>query len=202
MQHNILSSSTIRAAEKHLGQSCEIMDRLIIVHGPCSIADRGFLPFHTLVTSIISQQLSAKAATTIERRVLNIVSNLTPSGILAVPFDALRGAGLSSSKTRYIIELARIVHDELLDFNSLLQLPDEDVIAALVQLPGIGRWTAEMFLIFGLRRPNVLALGDSGLQRATRLLYGEDADIKSVGRLWHPYCSVASWYLWRHLDTA
>lgn len=196
-----LSERTIREAERYLSQSCEIMAGLVSVHGPCPIADREFLPFQTLATSIISQQLSAKAADTIERRVLAIVSSFNPAGFLAAPPDALRGAGLSSAKVRYIIELAQRVNDGRLDFDALLKQADEDVIAALVDLPGIGRWTAEMFLIFGLRRPDVLALGDAGLQRAARLLYGENADLESVGQTWRPYCSVASWYLWRHLDS-
>lgn len=200
IKHRTLSARIVRAAEKHLSQSCDVMSQLVTVHGPCPIAGRAFLPFQTLATSIISQQLSAKAADTIERRVLAIVSSFTPAGFLAVPLDALRGAGLSSAKARYIIELAQRVNDGRLNFDALLRQADEDVIAALVELPGIGRWTAEMFLIFGLRRPDVLALGDAGLQRAARLLYGEDADLESVGQSWRPYCSVASWYLWRHLD--
>lgn len=200
IKHRTLSARTMRAAEKHLSQSCDVMARLVTVHGPCPIAAREFLPFQTLATSIISQQLSAKAADTIERRVLSIVSSFTPDGFLTVPLEALRGAGLSSAKARYIIELSQRVNNGQLDFGALLEQADDDVIAALVELPGIGRWTAEMFLIFGLRRPDVLALGDAGLQRAARLLYGEDADLESVGQSWRPYCSVASWYLWRHLD--
>lgn len=200
IKHRTLSARTMRAAEKHLSQSCDVMARLVTVHGPCPIAAREFLPFQTLATSIISQQLSAKAADTIERRVLSIVSSFTPDGFLTVPLEALRGAGLSSAKARYIIELSQRVNNGQLDFGALLEQADDDVIAALVELPGIGRWTAEMFLIFGLRRPDVLALGDAGLQRAARLLYGEDADLESVGQSWRPYCSMASWYLWRHLD--
>lgn len=200
IKYHPLSARMIGAAEKHLSQSCEVMARLIIVHGSCPLAGREFMPFQTLVTSIISQQLSAKAADTIERRVLAVVSSFTHAGFLAVPLDALRSSGLSSAKARYIIELAQRVNDGRLNFDVLLRQSDEDVIATLVNLPGIGRWTAEMFLIFGLRRPDVLALGDAGLQRATRLLYGKNADLESVGQTWRPYCSVASWYLWRHLD--
>lgn len=202
INHNLLSEQTIVAAEQHLSQSCAIMARLVGAHGRCPIAERDLRPFQTLAGSIISQQLSVKAADTIERRVLEIVPSFTPDGFLSVAFDALRGAGLSTAKTRYIIELAHRVNDGRLDFNALAQQPDEDVIAALVELPGIGRWTAEMFLIFGLKRPNVLALGDAGLQRATRLLYGADAELEAVGGAWQPYRSVASWYLWRHLDAA
>ena len=197
---SVLSVDLMPAAERYLSQSCETMAGLVAVHGPCSIADREFLPFQTLATSIISQQLSAKAADTIERRVLAIVPSFDPAGFLIVPLDALRGAGLSSAKARYIIELAQRVNDGRLNFDALLSLADKDVIAALVDLPGIGRWTAEMFLIFGLKRPDVLALGDAGLQRAARLLYGENASLESIGQRWRPYCSVASWYLWRHID--
>ena len=164
IKHRTLSARTMRAAEKHLSQSCDVMARLVTVHGPCPIAACEFLPFQTLATSIISQQLSAKAADTIERRVLSIVSSFTPDGFLTVPLEALRGAGLSSAKARYIIELSQRVNNGQLDFGALLEQADDDVIAALVELPGIGRWTAEMFLIFGLRRPDVLALGDAGLR--------------------------------------
>jgi DNA-3-methyladenine glycosylase II len=199
---NHLSTQTIGIAEQHLSQSCAVMARLVLAHGRCPIVERDLSPFQTLAGSIISQQLSSKAADTIKRRVLEVVPSFTPEGCLSVSFDVLRGAGLSARKTSYIIELSRRVHDGRLDFDALAGQPDDDVITALAALPGIGRWTAEMFLIFGLKRPNVLALGDTGLQRATRLLYGEDAELESVGRAWQPYCSVASWYLWRHLDAA
>jgi DNA-3-methyladenine glycosylase II len=176
------------------------MARLVLAHGRCPITEREFSPFQTLAGSIISQQLSFKAADTIKRRVLEVVPSFTPEGCLSVSFDALRGAGLSTRKARYIIELSHRVHGGRLDFDALARQPDQEVITALAALPGIGQWTAEMFLIFGLKRPNVLALGDAGLQRAARLLYGEDAELETIGRVWQPYCSVASWYLWRHLD--
>lgn len=197
----LTSELAIRDAERHLSQSCQIMARLIIQHGPCPLADREFRPFQTLANSIISQQLSAKAADTIERRVQAIVPGFTPAGFLAVPTEALRAAGLSSAKARYIVELARRVSDGRLNLEAMQHTSDAGVIAALVELPGIGQWTAEMFLIFGLRRLNVLSLGDVGLQRAARLLFGDDAELEHVGQVWRPFCSVASWYLWRHLDT-
>ena len=134
------------------------------------------------------------------RRVLALVSSFTPVGFLEAPLVELRGAGLSSAKARYILELARRVDDGTLDFGALKRQSDDDVIRALVDLPGIGQWTAEMFLIFGLHRPDVLALGDAGLKRAARLLYGKNANLERIGKRWRPYCSVASWYLWRHLD--
>jgi DNA-3-methyladenine glycosylase II len=164
--------------------------------------ERELEPFQTLAGSIMGQQLSVKAAATIKARVFKIVENFTPEGFLSVSIDALRAAGLSAAKTRYIVELATRVNCGQLDFEALAEQSDEDVIAALVELPGIGRWTAEMFLMFDLKRPNVLALGDAGLQRATRLLFGVDAELENVSRAWQPYRSVASWYLWRHLDGA
>jgi DNA-3-methyladenine glycosylase II len=195
-----LSKRTVIEAEKYLSQSCNVIARLIALYGPCSLADRKFRPFQTLATSIISQQLSAKAANTIERRVRAIVPSFTPTGFLAVSPEALRAAGLSSAKARYIVELAQCVSDGRLNLEAMQYALDADVIAALVELPGIGQWTAEMFLIFGLCRPDVLPLRDAGLQRAARLLFGEDVTLERVAQPWRPYCSVASWYLWRHLD--
>lgn len=195
-----LTPTVAGEAEAYLSQSCRVMAGLIRTHGPCRLADREFRPFQTLANSIISQQLSAKAADTIERRVQAIVPGFTPAGFLAVPPEALRAAGLSSAKARYIVELAQRISDGRLNLEAMQEAPDADVIAALVELTGIGQWTAEMFLIFGLRRPDVLSLGDAGLQRAARLLFGDDAKLEHVGQSWRPFRSVASWYLWRHLD--
>jgi DNA-3-methyladenine glycosylase II len=201
----ILSKRIVRDAVAHLRSADAIMCRLIDAHPFCSLADREYRPFHTLAASIISQQLSAKAADTIESR----VAALTPApfeaeSFLAVPVEALRAAGLSQAKARYIRELAERVCDGRLNFDALPKLDDEKTVEILCELPGIGRWTAEMFLIFGLRRPNVLSVGDAGLQRAARLLYGSKSKteplLERVAGPWNPYRSVASWYLWRHLD--
>ena len=200
MGRALTSGWATQDAERHLSQSCPVMARLIVEHDPCPFADREFRPFHTLVNSIISQQLSAKAADTIERRVQAIVPGFTPAGFLAVPPEVLRAAGLSSAKARYILELAQRVSEGRLNLEAMQEVPDADVVAALVDLPGIGQWTAEMFLIFGLNRPDVLSLGDTGLQRSVRLLFGNGAKLEHVGQSWRPFCSVASWYLWRHLD--
>jgi DNA-3-methyladenine glycosylase II len=200
MEQALLSSRAVQDAERRLRRSCRIMAQLIARHGHCLLADREFRPFQTLANSIISQQLSVKAADTIERRVQAIVPGFTPAGFLSVPVGALRAAGLSSAKARYIVELAQRVSNGRLNLDALQHAPDADVITALTELSGIGRWTAEMFLIFGLRRADVLSLGDAGLQRAVRLLFGNDAKLEHVGQAWRPFCSVASWYLWRHLD--
>lgn len=200
-KHHTLSPKVVREAVRHLTHSCEVMARLVAAHGTCQLAYREFRPFQTLTTSIISQQLSAKAAETIKCRVLEVVPSFCPSGFLAVPFEELRNTGLSTAKAKCIVELAMRIGDGRLNFGELCRQSDDDVIAALTELPGIGRWTSEMFLIFGLKRPNVLAVGDAGLQRAARMLYGEAVTLESIGQAWKPYCSVASWYLWRHLDS-
>ena len=196
----ILSNKLVREAETHLSQSCKVMAQLVTLHGACKLARSKFPPFQSLVISIISQQLSSKAAKTIRRRVMEVVPDFSPNGFLRVSFIALRKAGLSSAKARYIFELAKRVSDGRVNFDSIKYQSDENVIATLTNLPGVGRWTSEMFLIFSLKRPDVLALGDAGLQRSARLLYGEGIHLENVGRLWKPYRSVASWYLWRHLD--
>ncbi len=195
----------IRKGERHLAGADPVMKRLVARHGPCPLAEREFEPFHMLANSIISQQLSTRAAASIKRRV---------GELLGVPFQAqrtlslaprrLRGAGLSEAKTRYIRELAARVGDGRIDFSRIICLDDEGVIEKLIEVPGIGRWTAEMFLLFGLRRLDVLALGDAGLQRAARNLYGRgrksDSLLPRVAEAWRPYRSVGSWYLWRSLE--
>ena len=188
-------------AEAYLHAADPVMAQLVDTHGPCQIAERKTTHYQTLATSIIGQQLSAKAAGTIKQRVLALAPNFTARSILSLSSESLRNTGLSSSKIRYIMALSQQTCDGRLDFDSLSQQTDEEVISTLTALPGIGRWTAEMFLIFSLKRPDVLALGDAGLQRAVRLLYGPTAELEKAGRKWRPHASTASWYLWRHLDT-
>ena len=196
-----LTPILMRVAESHLRNADHVMAGLIDRHGLCALVERPYQPFHTLAASIISQQLSAKAADTIERRVAQLTpSPFQPEHMVGVPLEQLREAGLSSRKAGYIRELAERVIDGRLSFDALTHADNEVVIAALVELPGVGRWTAEMFLIFGLKRPDVLALDDAGLQRAVRLLYGDAQNLNTAGESWRPYSSVASWYLWRHLD--
>jgi len=191
-------------AARHLSTHCEVMAGLVVRHGPCTIMDRSYTPFETLAGSIIGQQLSVKAADTIQGRVLAAIGGaMTPDAILAPEPEALRACGLSNAKVKYIRALAERVVAGAMDFDAMTVEPDNEVvIKQLTELPGIGRWTAEMFLIFGLKRPDVLSLGDVGLQRAVRLLYGEGETLASVGDRWQPYRSVASWYLWQSLDNA
>jgi DNA-3-methyladenine glycosylase II len=196
----------IRQAEKYLTAADPIIQRLIAKHGHCPLAEREFEPFHMLANSIISQQLSTKAAATIKQRVGMLLGvPFQTSKVLSMPIEDLRAAGLSQAKTRYIRELAAHVKDGRLDFEGIVALDDEAVIEQLVVVPGIGRWTAEMFLLFGLKRLDVLALGDAGLQRAARNLYGKRRITKTllprVAEPWRPYRSIASWFLWRSLGS-
>jgi len=188
------------AAEAHLVQACRVMAHLIQQYGSCQIGQHQSPPFETLTSSIISQQLSAKAARTIKQRVMTITGDFTARSFLDASPLELRSAGLSSAKLRYILALAAYADEGGLTIDILRRQSDEEVVLTLTQLPGIGRWTAEMFLIFCLKRPDVLALGDAGLRRATRLLYGETAKLEDVASAWRPHASTASWYLWRHLD--
>jgi DNA-3-methyladenine glycosylase II len=203
--NKIAVHTAVRRAELHLAKADPIMQRLIARHGHCPIAERDFEPFHMLANSIISQQLSTKAAATIKVRVGALVGvPFQISQVLAIDAAKLRGAGLSGAKTRYIRELAAHVSDGRLNFASIIALNDESVIEKLVIVPGIGRWTAEMFLLFGLKRLDVLAVGDAGLQRAARNLYGSNRRsatlLPRVAENWRPYRSIASWYLWRSLE--
>ncbi|WP_145955142.1 DNA-3-methyladenine glycosylase family protein [Candidatus Nitrosoglobus terrae] len=195
-----LTSAILLEADGFLSHSCPVMASLIRQYAPCTLINGAFFPFKTLVNAIISQQLATKVADRIKCQVQIIVSDFTPADFLATSPELLRSAGLSAAKIRYITVLAQHVNDGKLDLETLQYLSDKEIITILVALPGIGQWTAEMFLIFGLHRPDVLPIGDVGLQRAIRLLFGDDARIEDVGQRWRPFCSVASWYLWRSLS--
>jgi DNA-3-methyladenine glycosylase II len=197
-----LTSIAISDAEKHLRRVDAAMDALIARHGPCLLCTKREPAFRTLAWSIIGQQLSAKAATTITNRVAALIPHsFEPRNLLRISPDQLRKAGMSGRKASCLIALAELAVNGVLSFDSLYEMDDDRVIEELTQVPGIGRWTAEMFLIFGLRRPNVLSASDAGLQRAARMLYGEMASLERLGEKWAPWRSVASWYLWRHLDS-
>jgi DNA-3-methyladenine glycosylase II len=197
---NTLTEKKLRIAEMHLRNACASMNKLIEQYGPCALKIESYNPFETLVNSIISQQLSAKASYTIKMRVYDIVKSITLTSFLTASNDNLRQAGLSSMKIHYIFELARRVDAGEIDFEVMKKMSDDDIVALLMKLPGIGQWTAEMFLIFGLHRQDVLSLGDAGLRRAAHLIFGETVQLEHIGQTWRPYRSVASWYLWRALD--
>ncbi len=164
--------------------------------------------FSTLVRSIVYQQLSGKAAATIYNRLAAAVGDggrLSPDLILALGPDEMRRVGLSQQKTAYILDLAERTLSGELDFTALRRLTDQQVIGKLTEVKGIGIWTAHMFLIFALRRANVLPSADLGIRVAIQKAYSlpELPPVKQVAeiaRSWHPYCTVASWYLWRSLE--
>ncbi len=185
------------------------MRRLIRRHGACDLSrSRHEGPFHALVQAIVSQQLSTRAAATIIRRVLDLCGGAPTPTILARLTDAdLRTAGLSGQKVRYVRDLAARVRAGTLRLEGLDTLDDGAVIDALTAVTGIGRWTAEMFLIFRLQRADVLPVGDLGILRAVQQNYGlrqkpTPARLLALGEPWKPYRSVASWYLWASLDNA
>jgi DNA-3-methyladenine glycosylase II len=202
-----LNQSLIRKAIRHLRSSDRVLAALIKEHGPCTMTLALDNPFRALVSSIISQQISARAARAIKGRMFDLLGHdhVTPESILKMSPKRYRTAGLSRVKIRYIRELAMAVRSGEFDFCFLAECEEEEVISRLVTLSGVGRWTAEMFLIFGLGRPDVLSVNDAGLKRAFQVAYSlremPSADeMISIGEPWRPYRSVASWYLWRVID--
>ena len=162
--------------------------------------------FETLVKAIIFQQLSGRVATVIFARLVKAAGDpLTGEGVLKLRPARMRTLGLSRQKTAYIRDLARKIRAGDVDFAALTNLSDEDVIKALTSVKGVGVWTAHMFLIFALRRPNILPVGDLGIRAAIRKAYGmaelpTPLEMVEMARGWHPWCTVASWYLWRSLE--
>ena len=163
--------------------------------------------FPTLVRSIVYQQLSGKAASTILKRVLEAAKAdpLTPEAILKMRPAKMRTLGLSKQKVAYIRELARMTRDGEIVFEKLPELDDAEVIEHLTRVKGVGVWTVHMFLMFALRRPNVLPVGDLGVRMGMKKVYGlaelpKPAEMEKIATAWHPWCSVASWYMWRSLE--
>jgi DNA-3-methyladenine glycosylase II len=163
--------------------------------------------FASLAEAIVYQQLHGKAAATIFKRLTDLTGlPLTPQGILKLSEEQMRGAGLSKQKLSYLRDLAEKARSGEVDFGRLPDLPDDEVIKELTKIKGIGVWTAHMFLMFSLRRPNVLPTGDLGIQTAIRKHYRKrkmpkPTQMEKIAKCWEPYRSVACWYLWRSLDT-
>jgi 3-methyladenine DNA glycosylase/8-oxoguanine DNA glycosylase len=195
-------------AVDHLRRVDPVMRDVIDQVGACGFrARREGTHFHWLARSIVYQQLSGKAAGTIFGRVQAIGGGqfLDPEAILAVPDEQLRAAGLSRQKTAYVRDLARHVVDGHLDMAQLPRLGDEEVCRRLTAVHGVGRWTAQMFLMFRLGRPDVLPVADLGVQKGVQVAYRlrrlpPPKRVEKIGAPWAPYRSVASWYLWRLLD--
>jgi DNA-3-methyladenine glycosylase II len=194
---------------RHLVRRDRVMKKLIPKFGEARLQSRGDA-FTTLARSIVGQQVSVKSAQAVWSRVSALVETavddpLPPRAVLGRAQDALRGAGLSARKVDYLVDLARHFDDGTVHVAQWRDMDDEAIIEELVAIRGIGRWTAEMFLIFHLLRPNVLPLDDVGLIRGISENYfsGEPvsrAEARELGEGWSPYRSVATWYLWRSLD--
>jgi DNA-3-methyladenine glycosylase II len=189
---------------KHLIKKDRVMKRLIPQFKDAALQTRGNA-FVTLARSIVGQQISVKAAQTVWDRFALLAPQMTPKRVLKLKVDDMRAAGLSARKVEYLVDLAVHFDTHQLRVNQWTALPDEDIISELTAVRGIGRWTAEMFLIFHLTRPNVLPLDDVGLINGISRNYfsGEAvsrSDAREVAAAWAPYCSVATWYIWRSLD--
>jgi DNA-3-methyladenine glycosylase II len=183
----------------YLRNACEVMNELIDRHRPpqlSPVAPERY--FDVLVCSIVGQQLSVKAADTIEARLRGLVGELTPQRVLAVDADALRAVGLSRSKVTYTRGLAEAFHSGEINPVALEKADDPSIRETLIALKGIGPWTAEMFMIFGLGHLDVWSPGDLGLRRAVENYFGEYRD--EIADRWQPYRSIAAWYLWEHSD--
>jgi DNA-3-methyladenine glycosylase II len=194
-------------ARRLLSRRDPVIRDLIRRHGPCGLAEAQHEDAFTALThSIISQQLSTKAAATIARRFDALFGGIpTPAAVALVDDAQLRAVGLSSQKIRYMRDLCSRVADGSLTLEKVNELSDEDVIQSLTQIKGIGRWTAEMFLMFRLHRPDVLPVDDLGILKAVQRAYGlrklpRAERLTKIGEPWRPYRSVACWYLWASLE--
>jgi DNA-3-methyladenine glycosylase II len=195
-------------ARRLLARRDPVIRDLMRAHGPCRLADSQHTdPFKALCHAIIAQQLSGKAAATIEARFAALFPSgvPTPDATALLTDEQLRACGVSTQKIRYMRDLCGRVLDGSLPLHDLGALADEAVIAALTQVKGIGRWTADMFLMFRLHRPDVLPVGDLGIVKAVQRAYGlrkapSPERLTRIGESWRPYRSVACWYLWASLD--
>jgi DNA-3-methyladenine glycosylase II len=191
-------------ARKYLTRRDRVMKRLIPQFGNACLQSRGDA-FTTLARSIVGQQISVKAAQSVWERFAALPRRMTPANVLKLKVDDMRQAGLSARKIEYLVDLALHFDSGAIHVEAWRVMPDEEIIAELVGIRGIGRWTAEMFLIFHLMRPNVLPLDDIGLITGISKNYfsGDPvsrSDAREVAAAWNPYCSVATWYIWRSLD--
>jgi DNA-3-methyladenine glycosylase II len=189
---------------KHLVKKDRVMKRLIPQFGDACLQSRGD-PFITLARSIVGQQISVKAAQSVWDKFAVLPRKLTPANVLKLKVDDMRAAGLSARKVEYLVDLSLNFDSGNLQIKKWSEMDDETIIAELIAIRGIGRWTAEMFLIFHLLRPNVLPLDDVGLINGISKNYfsGESvsrSEAREVSAPWAPYRSVATWYIWRSLD--
>ena len=196
----------MRKAINHLKKADPVLAGIIQKTGPYRVIYMEPV-FQTLVRSIVYQQLSGKAAMTIFNRLAGAakVTPLTPEAILKLRPQKMRTLGLSKQKTLYIRELAKLTRDGDIQFERLPEMEDAAIIETLTRVKGVGVWTAQMFLMFALQRPNVLPVGDLGVRAAMKKAYGlaelpKPQEMESIAAAWHPYRSIGSWYMWRSLE--
>lgn len=188
----------------HLSRKDRVMKKIIPQFGDAVLESRGDA-FVTLARSIVGQQISVKAAQSVWDKFSKLSRKITPSSVLKLKVDDMRASGLSARKVEYLVDLALHFDSGAVHVKDWQGMDDEGIIAELVAIRGIGRWTAEMFLIFHLMRPNVLPLDDVGLINGVSQNYfsGEPvsrSDLREVAQAWAPYSTVATWYIWRSLD--
>lgn len=201
-----MSAADLARARRYLMRRDPRLGAVIKRVGACQLGDgRTRAPYAALVRAIMWQQLSGRAAETIHGRVLAAIGGpdrLTPAALMALDDAALRGAGVSRPKIAYLRDLSARVHDGRLDLERLEAAPDEVVIEAITAVKGLGRWSAEMFLMFRLNRPDVFPVGDLGIVKGMQRLLGmkrrpKPSTMLRAAEAWRPYRSVAAWYLWR-----
>jgi DNA-3-methyladenine glycosylase II len=204
-----MTADDMTRARRILMRRDPILAAIIKKYGACGIrTGRESEIFCGLVQAIVSQQLSTRAAATIYGRLQALMPDAaspTPEALLPLSDDALRGVGLSRQKTSYMRDLARKVLEGSVKTERLSEMSDEEIVAELTKIKGIGRWTVEMILIFRLARPDILPVGDLGIVKAIQKAYGlrkppDAARMQKIAERWRPYRSVASWYLWASLE--
>jgi 3-methyladenine DNA glycosylase/8-oxoguanine DNA glycosylase len=202
-----MARTSFAAASEELAKRDRVMRKLVKAHGPCRIPPSKDPHFHALAESIVYQQLAGKAAAAIFGRFRALFEGeLTPEKVLRAPEKSLRGAGLSPNKMASIRDLAAKVADGTLPLDHVARLKDEALIERLVTVRGIGRWTAEMFLMFQLRRPDVWPVDDYGVRKGYANAYGLDElpkpkELFALGEIYRPYRTAAAWYCWRAVET-
>jgi DNA-3-methyladenine glycosylase II len=191
-------------ATAHLARRDKVLRKLIAACPAADLVSRGDA-FQTLARSIVGQQISVKAAQSIWGRFAALAGEVKPANVVALSDESLRAVGFSGQKVSYVKDLARRFHAGEVKPRRWSRMDDEAIIQELVEVKGIGRWTVEMFLIFHMRRPDVLPVDDLGLRRAMERAYNKGEvltkdEMRAIGKRWSPYSSVATWYLWRSLD--
>jgi DNA-3-methyladenine glycosylase II len=203
-----IDDAVLERARRSLRRRDPVLGAVIRRVGACGLARRGD-PYRYLVRSVLYQQITGHAARAIEGRLKASFGGRIPAPgrLREAETDALRAVGLSRQKIESLRSIATAFDDRVLDNRRLARASDDEVVAAVTQVRGVGEWTAHMLLMFSLGRPDVLPVGDYGVRKAARELYRladlpKRAELEAIGAAWRPYRSIASWYLWRSLDVA